>query len=203
MNIDSSGSVTGWIEELKSRNPDAQQKIWERFVLRLERFANRILHQHGCRSIEAEDVVSISFASFFFRTPDDFRKLVNRNDLWKLLVVMAERRVIDQVRKELTFKRGNRNTISESDSKAFNKNSVFDLSEVACDPGPTPDMEAMLSEELEYRLDSLGDDVLKAIAVFKMNDLQNQEIAAKIGIGLRSVERKLAEIRMILSEPRV
>ncbi len=203
MSKHNSGSVTGWIEELKTKNPDAQQKIWDRFVTRLENYANRILQQRGCDTIEAEDIASISFAKLFFRTPNDFRHLVNRNDLWKLLIVMAERRVIDQVRKELSVKGGSRKTFLASDSRGTNNDVGLDLGEVAYDGNPTPDMEAIMSEELEYRLDSLGDNMLKAIAIYKMNDLRNQEIADKVGIGLRSVERKLVKIRQILDTTRV
>ncbi len=203
MSKDNSGSVTGWIEELKTKNPDAQQKIWDRFVTRLENYANRILQQQGCRTIEAEDIASISFAKLFVRTPNDFRQLVNRNDLWKLLIVMTERRVIDEVRKEFSVKRGSRKTFLESDSRATNKDAGLDLGEVACDGNPTPDMEAIMSEELEYRLDSLGDNLLKTIAIYKMNDLRNQEIADRVGIGRRSVERKLTMIKQILDTTRV
>ena len=47
----------------------------------------------------------------------------------------------------------------------------------------------------DERLDSLGDDTLKAVALWKLEGYSNEEIAAKLRCVTRSVERKLNVIR--------
>ena len=64
---------------------------------------------------------------------------------------------------------------------------------------PTPEMVNMTMEEFKSRLNALNDQMLVQIAVDKMNGKTNVEIAEDRGIGLRSVERKLALIRKIWS----
>ena len=50
-------------------------------------------------------------------------------------------------------------------------------------------------------LESLTDKSLQAIAIMKTSGATNQEIADSLQIGLRSVERKLAEIRTCWTNP--
>ena len=60
---------------------------------------------------------------------------------------------------------------------------------------PTPSFAAMVAEEYRYRLDLLPEDALRRIAVLKMEGYSNEEIAVQLGLGLRSVVRKLDLIR--------
>lgn len=192
MSIDGAGSVTNWIADLKKRQPDTQRKIWERFAKRLENYANKILAQRECWTLDGEDIVSMTFTSLFFRDPSEFSRLVDRNDLWQLLAMIAQRRVIDQVRRDLSVKKGCRKTFSEADILAEEQGCGMDDYSGQL---TSPDVEILLAEELECRLEGLGDPTLRVIAICRMQDFSNVEIAEKLGIGLRSVERKLAQIR--------
>lgn len=177
------GSVTQWIEDLRNCDPNAVGHLWERFVNRMIAVANRRLKSSKCRVIEGDDIASQAFHDFFNRNPEDFSKLVNRNDLWKILVVITERRAIDAIRKEETIRRGG-NVSRSSDG--------VELVTSRVNP---PDIELMLVEAFEERLGSLDSDLLQQIAVGKMNGLKNVEIAELHDISLRSVERKLKIIR--------
>ena len=73
-------------------------------------------------------------------------------------------------------------------------NGVSALAEVEARE-PTPEFAAMMEEELERLLDRLGDDTLRQIAVGKMAGYTEAEIAGKLSLGLRTVERKLSLIR--------
>ena len=95
----SPGSVTGWIEDLHQHDSKAQAKIWERFVQRLVKHANRKLYGSPCRLVDGEDIANIAFQNFFAKHPAEFVRLVDRNDLWKILRVLADRRAIDEIRK--------------------------------------------------------------------------------------------------------
>jgi DNA-directed RNA polymerase specialized sigma24 family protein len=55
----------------------------------------------------------------------------------------------------------------------------------------------LLVEALRERLSALGDETLRAIALAKLHGDSNREIAEQLGLGLRSVERKLGLIRDI------
>jgi DNA-directed RNA polymerase specialized sigma24 family protein len=50
-------------------------------------------------------------------------------------------------------------------------------------------------EEYERLLDRLDDDVLRSVAVWKLEGYTNKEVAAKLGRAPATVERKLRLIR--------
>lgn len=175
------GSVTGWIKALEDKDPDAQRKIWERFVERLVTYSNYQLK--GVTVVaDGDDVANAAFENFFRKSPEQFEKLVDRNDLWQVLAMLAKRRAIDQIRSEI---RHCRNT---TDGHEFDHLPSSQIS---------PDFDVLLNEEFEQRLDELGDIVLRKIAIDRMQGFRNREIAERLQIGLRSVERKLNEIRSI------
>jgi ECF sigma factor len=62
---------------------------------------------------------------------------------------------------------------------------------------PSPEFAAQLDEQYRLLLDRLADDGLRQIAVWKMEGDSNDEIARRLGCGLRTVERKLGVIRAI------
>lgn len=180
------GSITRWISELRRDNPAAKEMIWIRFVSRLVHIAEQKLRNTACRVPDGDIIASAAFADFFERDPDDFEKLVDRNDLWQILVTITERRVIDMIRSEGAQKRGGGQIIGEGDLGTF---SMLPGSSNA------PDVELMMIEAFEDRLNSLKNPLLQQIAIGKMEGLTNDELAAKYEISSRSVERRLSEIR--------
>jgi len=68
------------------------------------------------------------------------------------------------------------------------------LAEVA-GPEPTPALLHELAEQHHQLLQALEDDTLRKIALWKMEGWTGQEIADKLGITRRSVERKVERIR--------
>src|SRR5262249_37746094 len=62
---------------------------------------------------------------------------------------------------------------------------------------PDPAFAAEVAETCRTLLDALGDDSRRAIAVAKMEGQTNEEIAARLGKSLPTVERKLHGIRSI------
>jgi DNA-directed RNA polymerase specialized sigma24 family protein len=63
------------------------------------------------------------------------------------------------------------------------------------DAEPTPAFAAQVAEECERLLDALGDEVLRAIAVLKIQGFTIDEIAAETGCTKRAVQRRLEIIR--------
>jgi DNA-directed RNA polymerase specialized sigma24 family protein len=53
-----------------------------------------------------------------------------------------------------------------------------------------------VTEQYQNLLESLGDDTLRAVAVWRLEGYTNEEIAARLGCSLRTVANKLELIRM-------
>ena len=65
---------------------------------------------------------------------------------------------------------------------------------------PTPEFAAMVAEEYRRLLERLDDDVLRGVAILRMEGHTSDEIAEKLGCGRRTVARQLALIRRILAD---
>ena len=63
---------------------------------------------------------------------------------------------------------------------------------------PTPEFAAMVAEEFRGLLDRLGDDVLRKVAILRMEGYTTDAVADQLGCARRTVARQLALIRRIL-----
>ncbi|MEM7783984.1 MAG: ECF-type sigma factor [Planctomycetota bacterium] len=184
---DEPGSVTVWINDLKNqKSEEALEWLWIRFASRLSAVASKRLKNSKCRINDGESVASEAFAEFFSKSPEDFEKLVNREDLWQILTMIAERRAIDAIRHENTKKLGGDHTIQDDAPLNFV-------------PGKTssPDMELILVEAVNERLSMLKKPIQRQLAVMRMEGHSNVEIAKRMGIKPSSVDSELKSIRRI------
>jgi RNA polymerase sigma factor (sigma-70 family) len=185
--VTDSASVTLWIEKLKAGEPDAAQRIWERYYSQLLTLARRRLEGLSKRVSDEEDVALSAFQSFWqAAVAGRFPRLENRDDLWQLLVMHTARKAIAQRRYAQRQKR--HGTVSDAM-----------LHEVVGNE-PAPDFAAAVVDEFQQLMNRLGDETLCAIALKKLEGWTNREIAEQVGCSLRSVERKLAVIRGFWSE---
>jgi DNA-directed RNA polymerase specialized sigma24 family protein len=120
--------------------------------------------------------------------------LSDRDNLWRLLVVITARKAIDVVKWEQRVGRGGGTVEGESAFMGASDGSVVGLGQVVGDE-PTPEFAAQVAEECQQLLDMLGDEELRAIAVWKMEGHTNQEIADRLDCSLAKVERRLGVIR--------
>ena len=128
-------------------------------------------------------------------------RLADRDDLWGLLVVITTRKVQAQARRRLRQKRGGGQVRPASDlaGPACDDEDDNDLLARAVSSEPTPEFAAMVAEEYRRLLDRLGDDVLRKVAVLRMEGFTTDAIAGQLGCARRTVARQLALIRQILS----
>ena len=196
----SSGSVTDWLGDLRDRaDPVASQRLWERYIAQLIRVARQKLGGAPRRVADEEDVAAAAFASFYRGVEANrFAQLNDRDDLWQILLVLTERKALNQIRHELAQRRGAGKVLGESvmDDAAQGARGLADVA----DPGPTPAFAIEVSEQLEHLLQSLDEPRLRQIALLKLEGCSNREIAARLSVSLRSVERRLALIRGIWQE---
>jgi RNA polymerase sigma factor (sigma-70 family) len=195
---DSLSSVTQWIEGIKDGDDSAAAKIWERYYQRLIMLILQKLRGMPRRVADEEDVVLSAFASLYQRAQaQKFPDLRDRNDLWYLIVCIAERKVYNLMRAERREKRDHRKVIGESAlAKADESNSRIGLDVL---PGlePTPEFAAATAESVQRLFAMLPDDESREIAQRKMEGYTNEEIAVQIDRSVPTVERRLKRIRNI------
>jgi DNA-directed RNA polymerase specialized sigma24 family protein len=193
-------SVTEWLMDLKRGGDRGAQQLWERYYVELISAAHRKLGRLPHRAEDAEDVATMAFTAFFRGVEQQrFPKLDDRDDLWQVLLMVAERRAADVVRRENAERRGAGmiRCEAELDQGVSTTGRAAGIDGV---PGPSPTPETIdgLAAGIRERWEALGDENLGRIALDKLQGYTNLEIAERTGIALRSVERKLQLIKSIL-----
>lgn len=184
-------SVTRWIDALKRGDDDAATALWQRYFNRLVGLARTRLGAAPRRVADEEDVALSAFRCLCDGAEGGrFPDLTDRDDLWRLLTVLTAHKAIDQKRRSAGKKRG---------GGAVRGESVFEgdgpgLDQLLAEE-PTPEVLAVLAEEHARLLGLLEDDTLRKVALWKLEGFTNQEIAERLGVTCRSVERKLNRIR--------
>lgn len=187
--MSSAGSVTHWVRLLQAGDHVAAQPLWERYFQQLVGLARARLQDTPRRAADEEDVALSAFDSFCRAAERHrFPQLTDRDDLWRLLVVITARKALRLAKHERRQKRGGGKVHDEA---------VLDQ---LADQEPTPDLAIQVAEECARLLESLGDGELRSIALWKMEGYTTEEMAAKLQCAPRTVERKLRRIRTIWTE---
>jgi len=181
----------------------AAQALWERYFDRLVRLARKRL---ACRTGGAEDEEDAALSAFDSfcagLARGRFTELGDRDDLWKLLVVITARKASAQRDRRRALKRGGAfsrvdqaHSGPEGDSPQGD-----DVLARLVGQEPTPEFAAMVADETRRRLARLGDEQLQQIALDRMEGYTTDEIAERLGCARRTVARRLDLIRTIWSE---
>lgn len=187
------GSMTRAFRSLSEGDSDALQPLWERYFALLVALARRRL-QNGRRGAFAdeEDAALSAFVSFHRRARrGDFPDVRDRDDLWVRLVGLTAQKVIDLQRRQGAAKRGAGRTEYGAELDQL----------VAKEKGPDPAFVASWTEEVRRKLDQLGDDTLREVALMKLGCHTGEEIAQRFDMSLSWVNRRLREIRRIWDVP--
>ncbi len=101
------GSVSRWLNELKAGDEVAAQKLWEGYFHRLVALARMKLRGAQRRAEDEEDAALSAFDSFCRGVEQGrFPQLSNRDELWRLLVIITARKAYDLAEREGRLKRG-------------------------------------------------------------------------------------------------
>jgi RNA polymerase sigma factor (sigma-70 family) len=199
--MSSEGSVTRWVKALQGGDAAAAQPLWERYHRRLVALAREKLRSARRREADEEDVVQNAFHSFFRGLARGrFPRLGDRDNLWRLLVVITARKALDQLAHENTKRQGGGTTPAETRIPFGGPEGDEAALEQVVGAEPTPEFAAEVAEQYRRLLDLLGDDTLRRVAVWKMEGFTNDEIAARLKCSRRTVARKLETIRILWSE---
>jgi DNA-directed RNA polymerase specialized sigma24 family protein len=197
------GSVTLWIGELKGGDAGAAQPLWERYFDRLVRLARKkLLASRRVGADEDEEDAALSaFDSFCAAAAGGrFPQLTDREDLWRLLVVLTARKASAQAQRRRAQKRGG-DRVRLDPAEPASSHHDGGLAEVV-GREPSPDFAAMVAEEYRRLLDRLGDDALRQVALWRMEGYTSDEIAERLGCARRTVARRLDLIRRLWFEGR-
>ena len=190
------GSVTVQIERLKAGDPQAAEQLWRRYWRRLAGLAIKHLPPAARRVADEEDIA----LSAFYRLCKGvergrFPALDDRENLWKLLASITAARIRDHKKHYTRQKRGGGQVrgesafgTDESDSDAAGLDQIIDEE-------LTPESVVCMHEECQRLLQLLPSDNHRVIAQLRLEGYANPDIAAELGVALRTVERKLKLIR--------
>ena len=195
------GSITGWLGDLRDGDQAAAQPLWEHYFSKLVTVARTKLRRMRKTTADQdeEDAALSAFNSFCAGAArGKFPQLADRDDIWRLLVVITARKAMAQANREGRQKRGGGRVVEEAvlfgHGLGGADGSLAGLERIAAQ-GPSPEFAAMMAEECGRLLDALDDDLLRQVALSRMEGYNNDEIAEQLGCARRTVARRLDLIR--------
>ena len=195
--FDDDASVTRLYLELREGREEAATDLWQLCCQALVREARKQLGSNERRMSDEEDVALAVFQELCQgvsdgRLGDDLR----REDLTKLLRHFTRQETLDQRRHAQRAKRGSGFVRGDSVfAMSSNERATRDGFHSVPSPEPSPELMVQLDDQLQRLLASLEDDRLRQVALSVLAGDSRPEIAKKLGLSLRSVERKVALIR--------
>lgn len=184
-------NVSHWINLVKDGDPSAANLIWRHYFDRLvQSVRRRLLGQNRAVSDE-EDIVLSVFDSFYVAAEKGrFPDLSDRDDLWRLLLQMSARKVIDKRRHDLRQRRGGELEIRSLDHPGNEENAIEAIGDE-----PSPEMVLIMQETVEQFFSHLSVGHLRDLAVARLEGYSNAELAQRLQCSERTIERRLHLIR--------
>ncbi len=173
-----------------SRSGSATSSAWSPWRKKLQR-------QPGRGALEDEEDAVLSAFDSFYRgaISGRFPRLSDRDDLWRLLVVMTIRKALDQLERQRAAKRGGGRLVGESALVGKGTAASVDALDRLAGPDPTPELAALVAEQYRQIRAALGDDSLRQVLDLRLEGYDRDEIATRLGCAVRTVTRKLDVIR--------
>lgn len=188
-------SVSVWLGPLKEGDPQAAQQLWNRYYEKLVRLARKKLQGSSRRMADEEDVALSAFHSFCEGAAlGKFPRLDDRDNLWRVMVIITARKASRLSEYERRQKRGGGALRGESVFRGENDDELGAGIQQIVGDEPTPAFAAQVAEE-HNRLLGMLDEELRQIARWKLEGYTNEEIAQMSKCGVRTVQRKLNRIR--------
>jgi DNA-directed RNA polymerase specialized sigma24 family protein len=193
--------VTSWLRQLESRDEQAALQLWRRYYHEVVELARARLGAASRRVVDEEDVAqSVMRCLYEGAAIGQYIDVVNRRQLWQLLATITIRKVIDKQRLLNQQKRGSGMVRGDSALQRQAEDNCGSGFDRLSGDNPTPEVLAMAVEEYQRLMGRLDDDRLREIAQDKLDGYQNEEIAERLGLTCRSIERKLQRIRQVWAE---
>ncbi len=179
-------SVTNWLQSFQGGNRHAAQELWNRYFSNMVDVARLKLGHAPRGAADEEDVALSAFDSFCQGVEQgQFPRLQDRDDLWRLLVVITVRKAVNLIHHEGRQKRGG-DQIPETDDEVL---------QGLLSREPSPAVTAAMNEECLRLLDLLDDEPLRKLVLLKLEGHTNTESATLLGRTRVTVQRMLKLIQ--------
>ncbi|TWU49151.1 ECF sigma factor [Rubripirellula reticaptiva] len=189
------------LEKVRDGDEQATTQLWESYFQQLVRVAAKRLPLNLRRSGDEEDIAISAFHSFIAGIRrDQFPDLSGPENLWGLLITLTSRKSQAHLRRQTRQKRGGGKVRGES--VFLNHAGELTSGGIGGITGGSDaaDIHAELAEACDGLLDQLEDEQLKQIAIMRMDGYLVDEIATRLELSKRAVERRLQLIRRTWTE---
>ena len=187
-----SKNVSHWIDLIKEGDSVAAHQLWHHYFDRLVRSVRKNLRGQNRGVSDEEDIVVSVFESFYRAAEKGrFPDLSDRDDLWRLLLKMSARKIVDKRRHDQRQRRGAGVKVHSLDHHGDDDDAIIQV----IGDEPTPEMVLIMEESFERLIAHLGVGQLREIAVAKLEGASNAEIAKRFECSERTIERRLHLIR--------
>ena len=173
--------------DLRTTEPTAPARVDREFRDRLRRLADALLDGRVRGRLDPDDVVQSVFKSFYRRQASDPFPVADRFELWRLLATIARRKCLRAAARHLG---------PTADARRDAPPASAD-SAPAWPADPTvapPEAEAVMAD-LWRRLRTELDDAHWAVCELRFEGHELAEIAERLRVSSRTVERRLGRVR--------
>ena len=192
--------ITVWIHRIADGDEVAAEGIWNSYFSKMANWAERKLKSWQRRVSDEEDIALEAMHSLIRGIQAQrFPKLDDREDLWKLAMVLTARKATQHRRRESAQKRGGGHVGGESMLAPSEQDYTAGIEQVMGQE-PTPEFVVETGETCDQLLGLLGDETLREIALAKLAGYENEEIAEQKQCSERTIARRLKSIRQIWQE---
>ncbi|WP_242631980.1 ECF-type sigma factor [Rubripirellula amarantea] len=192
---------TQLLDLVRQGDEEATTELWEKYFQQLVRIAARRLPANLRRTGDEEDIALSAFQSFIAGIRrDQYPDLSGPDNLWGLLITLTGRKAHAHLRHQTRQKRGGGSIRGESVFMDQGGERRGDGIGGVTGDQHAPDIHVELAEACEGLLSQLADEQLRQIAIMRMDGYLVDEIAEKLTMSKRAVERRLQLIRKLWSE---
>ena len=191
------GSVTRLLARI--RNGDRREidpaatEIWNRYFPELLRVANQHLSPKIRVRADGEDIALDALDAFFRRYEKGQFDLANRDEFWLLLFTITR----NKARKAANKEQADRRDVNREQAPAAAEDQLPSwLTDRPDESTPTPADAAEAADQCQLLLGML-EPKLRQVAVLKFEGYTHKEIAEKLGCSVRTVERRVEDIRTV------
>jgi RNA polymerase sigma factor (sigma-70 family) len=184
-------SITDLLSGVKQADCAAIHAMFAKCYSRVVAIGHERLKRTPHRVFDQDDVANSAFREFLNRAAKGrFKKLENREDVWQVLTLLVGDKIADNLRHEGRKKRGG----------AEPKVELKDVAEAVA-ALDDPSLEAEINDTRRFLLKELPSDDHRRVVELLDEGWTHEEIAAKLGLSVRTVDRRIEDVRLAL--PRI
>lgn len=194
MQFDSeTGEVTQWLQNW-TEDHDAFGSLWKHFFPKLAGIADRDMKSLPSKARDGEDVALSAMKDLFFACVDGRYDIKSRDELWRLLLKITYRKVLQERRRQTAQKRGG--GIAHIGNEKIGEMEVDAISMLA-DKNQMPELVEDVYKECRELLNSLPGEMLRVTAEMKLEGSSNEEISDLLRCSTEETKKNLKTIRRL------